>query len=487
MSSWSSAAADRAALQSDRAAAQAVPVTIDQSEPGRRLNVLFIVVDDLRPELGVYGVPEISTPNIDALARQGTRFVRAYTQMATCSPSRTSVLTGLRPDTAGVTDLVTHFRDTVPGVVTLPEYFKQHGYQTQGIGKVYHDTIRDDQSWSRPFRDAWGTLGPPPVGPDGKRLLFAAVDKPASVFGDADVANETIKTIKDLRDSPFFIAVGFRKPHLPWVVPVEFFEMYDKSQIPEANNPLRAINAPDFAFDGMAELRQYSGVPAAGEPYDESFRRELKRAYYAAVSFVDAQIGRVLEAVEHEGLSDDTLIVLWGDHGWHLGEQGEWGKHTNFEAGTRVPLIIRSPGAVERQMSRAVVELVDLYPTICELAGLSVPSAQEHGGYPLDGDSLVPLIDAPDARSRRGAFSQWSRRGYLGRSIRTTRYRFTEWVKPGAPSELELYDYGSEIAETINLAQDARYAEILPDLKTALDAGGQRDLPPSLLPGGVTR
>jgi len=480
MSSW---AGDGAAPQSDRAATQTVPVAIDQSEPVRRLNVLLVVVDDLRPELGTYGVLEISTPNINALARQGTRFARAYTQMATCSPSRTSLLTGLRPDTTGVKNLVTHFRDTVPSVVTLPQYFKQYGYQTQSIGKVYHDDILDDQSWSLPSIATWGEKAP--LGPDGKRLAFAAVDGPVSAFADGVAADYAIEALRNLRDSPFFIAVGFKKPHLPFIAPPEFFALYDKYAIPEASNLAGAWGAPRFAFDFGAELRNYSQMPESTEFFDEDLRRELKRGYYAATSFMDAQFGRILAELDLLGLSDDTLVVFLGDHGMHLGEQGEWGKHTNFEAGTRVPLIIRSPGVGERQLSRAVVELVDLYPTICELAGLPVPSAEEHGGYPLEGDSLVPLIDAPDTRSRRGAFSQWSRDGYVGRSIRTSRYRFTEWVKEGAPSELELYDYGSETAETINQVQDARYAEILPDLKTALDAGGQRDLPPSLLPGGV--
>lgn len=485
MSGWVSAAADGAVLPPDSASAQTVSVAIDQSEPVRRLNVLFIVVDDLRPELGIYGVPEISTPNIDALAQQGTRFARAYTQMATCSPSRTSLLTGLRPDTTGVKNLVTHFRDTVPGVVTLPQYFRQHGYQTQGIGKIYHDNILDDQSWSLPSIATWGERAP--LGPDGKRLAFAAVDRPVSAFADGVAADHAIEALRNLRDSPFFIAVGFKRPHFPLVAPSEFFALYDKHAIPEASNLAGAWEAPRFAFDFGAELRSYSQMPESSELYDEDLRRELKRAYYAATSFVDAQLGRILAELDFLGLSDDTLVVLLGDHGMHLGEQGEWGKHTNFEAGTRVPLIIRSPGMGARQLSRAVVELVDLYPTICELAGLPVPSAEAHGGYPLEGDSLVSLINDPDARSRRGAFSQWSRDGYVGHSIRTSRYRFTEWVKAGAPSELELYDYSSESAETINQAGDAGYAGILADLKEALDAGGQRDLPPSLLPSGVAQ
>lgn len=485
MSGWSRAAADGSALHSGGASAQTVLAGIEQSEPVRRLNVLLIVADDLRPELGAYGVPVIRTPNINALARQGIRFALAFAQMSWCSPSRTSLLTGLRPDTTGVKDLITHFRDTIGTVVTLPQYFKQHGYQTLGIGKVYHDNVRDDQSWSLPSIATWGEGVP--LGPDGKRLAFAAVDRPVSAFADGVAANNAITALRNLRDSPFFIAVGFKNPHLPFVAPSSFFAMYDKDAIPEARNLFGAWGAPRFAFDFGAELRAYSQMPESSEFYDEDLRRELKRAYYASTSFMDAQLGRILAELDLLGLSDDTLVVLLGDHGMHLGEQGEWGKHTNFDVANRVPLIIRFPGVGKQQLSRAVVDLVDLYPTICELAGLPVPSAEEHGGYPLEGDSLVPLIEAPEARSRRGAFSQWSRDGYVGRSIRTSRYRFTEWVKTDAPSELELYDYSSESAETINQAGDAGYAGILADLKMALDAGGQRDLPPSLLPGDVTQ
>jgi iduronate 2-sulfatase len=279
---------------------------------------LFIAVDDSRPEVGVYGVTAVKTPNIDALSREGIRFTRAYTQMATCSPSRTSLLTGLRPDTTGVKDLTTHFRSVVPNVLTLPQWFKQNGYETQGICKIFPACLDDSASWSRPFKDGYGPAAPKAA--DGRTMAFAAFDRPDRDFGDYKCAEHAIDSINELRDAPFFIAVGFRKPHLPIIAPPEYFQLYNKASIPEAANPSRASAAPSFAFGDMQEFRNYSPVPEAG-PFEESLRRDLKHGYYAATSFVDAQIGRVLEELERAGLSDNTLVVLWGDHGYHLGEQ----------------------------------------------------------------------------------------------------------------------------------------------------------------------
>lgn len=440
------------------------------------LNVLFIAVDDFRPEIGAYGVEEIRTPNIDALAQEGMLFSRAYAQMAVCGPSRTSLLTGLRPDGAGVTDNQTHFRSTVPGVVTLPQWFKQNGYQTQGICKVFHGGLDDSESWTRP---ALKGSGPPaPLGPDGKVLAFAAVDRPDSDFGDYKCADHAIQSINELRDVPFFIAVGFNKPHLPFLAPTRFYDLYDRETLSEAVNGFRALDAPSFAFGDMRELRRnayYSQIPPTG-PFDEALRRGLKHGYYAAASFVDAQVGRILAELEAAGLSQNTLVVLWGDHGYHLGEQADWGKDTNFEVGTRVPVIFRGPGVPMNASSSALVELVDLYPTIAQLAGLPMPSDEQRGGYPFQGDNLVPLIQDPSLQSRRGAFSQWLRKGWDGRSIRTDRYRFTEWTRLNN-KVYELYDHEDDPLETVNQASNPYYASVLPVLKAALAAGGQVDLP----------
>ena len=444
---------------------------------GPGLNVLFISVDDLRPELGAYGAYAINTPSIDALAQEGVTFTRAYTQMSTCSPSRTSYMTGLRPDTTQVTNLKTHFRDTIPTVVTLPEYFKQYGYHTEGICKVYHNKLDDSQSWTVPYKDAYGPGAP--RGTDGKRLPFAAVDVAESKFADHGCATLAIDAIESAKDGPFFIAVGFKKPHLPFLAPPAYFDMYDKNAIPMATNPFRAAGAPSLAFENWSELRDYSGIPPAGQSFDEGLRRDLKRGYYASTSFVDAQVGRVLAALDAAGVSDKTIVVFLGDHGFHLGEQDDWGKHTNFEIGTRVPLIIRVPDGTANQTTDAVVELVDLYPTIVELAGLAVPSAQQHGGYPLEGDSLAGFIDDPAAASSRGAFSQWRRSGYVGHSIRTDRYRYTEWVR-GGNRIVELYDHALDPDETVNVVSQAQYSSVVTLLSDALAAGGQQDLPAEL-------
>jgi iduronate 2-sulfatase len=448
-----------------------------------RLNVLFIAVDDYRPEAGAYGVDEISTPNIDALAQQGITFTRAYSQMAVCNPSRASMLTGLRPDSTGVTLNQTHFRTAVPNVVTLPEWFKQNGYQTQANCKVFHGGLEDDQSWTLPRKTGHGPdtgLGPYALyGPDGKLAAFGVVDRPESEFNGYKCADFAIQSINALRDSPFFIAVGFQKPHVPFVTPPKYYDLYDKNALPESPNPFHALGAPSFAFSNMSVLRRdYSGIPATG-PFDETLRRNLKHGYYAATSFADAQIGRVLAALDAAGLSENTLVVLWGDHGFHLGDQAEWGKETNFDVGTRVPLIFKGPGVPASAFSSALVELVDLYPTIAELAGLPIPNAAQHGGLALQGDTLVPFIQDPSVQSPRGAFSQWIRSGWDGRSLRTERYRFTEWTSSGA-KVYELYDHDNDPLETVNVAADPDYAAILPVLRTALAAGGQSDLPAEL-------
>ena len=442
------------------------------------MNVLFILIDDLRPEAGAFGVEEINTPSIDELAQQGVSFSRAYSQVSTCSPSRTSLMTGLRPDTTQVTDLQTHFRDTIPDVVTLPQYFKQNGYRTQGICKVFHGNLDDSESWSEPTQNAYGPGNQ--IGSDGKILPYAAVDVPDDRFVDHRCADIAIDAIQESQNTPFFITVGFKKPHLPFYAPPEYFEMYDKDELPEASNLFRPHDSPDFAFANGQELSSYSGMPDGADQYDEELRRELKQAYYATTTFVDAQIKRVLNQLDASGLSENTIVVLAGDHGFHLGEQNEWGKHNNFEVGTRVPLIIKAPGKAFDVKTDAIVELVDLYPTIVELAGLTIPTTSQLGGRPLEGDSLVQFIDNPTIPSSRGAFSQWVRGGYEGRSVRTDRWRFIQWIHNNNGNEvLELYDHLLDPSETQNIANQPSNAQLITELKQILDAGPQTDIPPA--------
>ena len=317
-------------------------------------NVLFIAVDDLRPELGCYGADHIESPNIDRLASMSTLFKQAYCQQAVCAPSRNSLMTGLRPDAMGIYDLYTFFRNKVPDVVTLPQHFKNHGYYTERVGKIYHTGHgnQDDQlSWSRPAAKMWrpqpisngDTVGLERDFPtiDEKKLPYYRSDAPEKNMTDAVATEYAVKRIGELRDSTFFFAVGYVKPHLPFVAPEKYWDMYDPQQI---SIPDRTIpeGMPDLALHQFGELRKYHDIPEEG-PLDDPTSRNLIHGYYAAVSMIDAQIGKLLNALEENQLLDDTIVILWGDHGWKLGDYGGWCKHTNFELDTRVPLIIMDP------------------------------------------------------------------------------------------------------------------------------------------------
>jgi iduronate 2-sulfatase len=472
-----------------------------------RPNVLFIAVDDLRPEGGTFGPSPVKTPNIDALARRGTAFTRAYTQQALCSPSRTSLLTGRRPDATRIYDLQTHFRTTIPAVVTLPELFRRHGYHTEGLGKIYHDGLDDSQSWSVPhwmptvpWREAYGkreTLEDvrrqrERLQAEGKPLepvvlerdvrtgtvlkLGAGLGVRGPSWEDPDVSDETLpdgelatKAIAALRAigaRPFFLAIGFAKPHLPFVAPRKYYDLYPSERIQLAANPSPPQDVPAIAMHNSGELRQYPDVPNTG-PIAEEQARALQRGYFASVSYVDAQIGRVLAELDRLGLRERTIVVLWGDHGWHLGEHGLWNKHTNFEVATRTPLIFsvpwqKSTGAT----TSALAELVDVYPTLCQLAGLPVPDD-------LEGTSLVPLLDDPGRAVKRAAFSQYPRpQQVMGYTIRTDQHRYTEWrTADGAVVAVELYDHQTDPQENVNLAGRAGSREVASQLSAQLKAG----------------
>lgn len=437
--------------------------------PPARPNILFLAVDDLRPELGCYGVDAIRTPNIDRIARQGVTFERAYCQQAVCSPSRTSLLTGARPDTTRVWDLVTHFRDAMPDVVTLPQHFRQNGYFVQGMGKIFHPGYDDERSWSTP----WQTPKAPtyalkqtavqndedrPKQKDGPP--FESADVPDNFYKDGMVADLAVSTLRGLkaRSSPFFLAVGFAKPHLPFVSPKRYWDLYDPAQIRLAPNPYRPKDAPEFALTNSNELRNYIGMPAKG-PIPEDVARRLKHGYYAAVSYTDAQIGKVLDELDRQRLRQNTIIVLWGDHGWKLGEHGEWCKHSNVENDTNAPLLLSAPGMKNAGVhSRALVEFVDIYPTLADLAGLPLP------GH-LEGTSFRPLLDDPKRTWKRAAFSQYPRgKQLMGYSMRTERYRFTVWVGRNDHSRIEaveLYDHQEDPQENTNVAKAPANVELV--------------------------
>ncbi len=451
------------------------------SEIARKPNVLFIAIDDLRPNLGCYGDEVAKTPNIDSLAKNGTLFRRAYTQQAVCNPSRASLMTGRRPDTTRVWDLHTHFRKALPDVVTLPQYFKEHGYLTQAIGKIYHDPewAQDAQSWSVPEklvvtkRDGKYALDESESDRGGsKGTATEKADVADDAYIDGKVAEAAVKALHQLKDKPFFLAVGFRRPHLPFSAPAKYWDMYDRDALPLPDTAAVAENVPEVALHDWAELRGYVDIPSSGA-LSRSKVRELIHGYYASTSFIDAQVGRVLAELARLELTGNTVVVLWSDHGYHLGEKGLWCKTTNFELDTRVPLIVSVPGQ-KREGSRcdALVELVDLYPTLVELAGLPV----EDG---LEGVSLVPLLENPNGKVKEAAFSQFARphnaKGkepqVMGYSVRTEDFRYTEWrrMKSGEVVGRELYDHRRDPGERKNIAEAEEFETTVQKLSGVLN------------------
>jgi iduronate 2-sulfatase len=473
------------------------PSTHGASAAKPRPNVLLICVDDLKPLLGCYGEKRVHTPNIDRLAKRSVLFERAYCNQAVCAPSRNALLTGVRPTTMGIYDLGTNFRAWSSNAVSLPQYFKQHGYRAEGLGKIFHvghGNHEDPASWSVPHRqfnsiayvlphnrakqgltreEALFSNLPPERLPRG--AAYEAADVPDDAYPDGRLATEAINRLRAAKETsePFFLALGFLKPHLPFCAPKKYWDLYDRAsfEIPSLRTPPEG--APKYAPTGWGELRQYTDTPETG-PLDDGKARTLIHGYFAATSFVDAQIGRVLDEFDRLGLAANTIVVLWGDHGWHLGDHGQWCKHSNYEQANRIPLLISAPGVTKPgKHTEALAESVDLYPTLCELAGLPAPQVPQG----IEGKSLVPVLKRPSRDSKEAAFHVYprSRPGdgqILGRAVRTERYRLVEWKKPGAPSntaEFELYDYKKDPLETVNLAsKEPKLVKKLHALITAL-------------------
>ncbi|MCX8035813.1 MAG: sulfatase [Candidatus Sumerlaeia bacterium] len=484
------------------AAMTAMPAALSgaAASGGKKMNVLFFAVDDLKPNIGCFGDPIAKTPNLDRIAAKGTIFTRCYCQQAVCSPSRTSLLTGLRPDTTKIYDLETHFRDTIPNVVTLPEQFKKHGYHAQGLSKIYHGGLDDARSWSVPH---WAPRTPGYGKPENLELmkrLYAEVkqagkdpkqrqnqprgpawedaDVPDNYFADGATADRAIEVLREIKDKPFFFAVGFLNPHLPFVAPKKYWDLYAPNVFKFAEYREAPKDCPPLAMTSWGELRAYYGIPNQG-PLSPEQERSMLHGYYAATSYTDAQVGRVLDELEKLGLADNTIIVLWGDHGWHLGDHGMWCKHTNFEQAARAPLLISVPGQ-KTAGSRCdrLVEFVDIAPTLMELCG--VPLTEN-----LEGLSFKPLIEDPKQPWKKAAFSQYPRgggkgqAGYMGYSMRTERYRFTEWRprKGGGEKFYELYDMEKDPLETVNLAAGKANADLVRQLSAMLNAGWKGALP----------
>ncbi len=432
-------------------------------------NVLFIAVDDMNADLGCYGSAIVKSPNIDRLATEGVRFDRAYCQFPLCSPSRSSIMTGLRPDQTRVFDLAYHFRTGLPEVVTLPQLFTKAGYYVARVGKIYHygnpgdigtSGLDDPASWQE-FVNPAGldkttleadviNFTPQRAGLGSSLALYADPKGRDEDHTDGKVATEAIRLLEKHKTEPFFLAVGFYKPHCPYIAPKKYFDLY----------PLEEIEVPivgaDYAKTVPAPaLASTKPWPNFGVTHEEA--RRAKQAYYAAISFVDAQIGRVLDALQKLGLRENTIVVFWSDHGYELGEHGLWFKQSCFEDSARVPLIIAPPERKSAgQSSPRLVELIDLYPTLADLAGLKPPAA-------LPGQSLRPLLVRPDAAWDRPAFTQVERAGFAGWSVRTPKWRYTEWDE-GKRGE-ELYDETNDPRELANLARDPKSTAVLAELK----------------------
>jgi len=474
------------------ALASCLPVGAEKPNPSQRVNVLMICVDDLKPLLGCYGAPIIRSPHIDRLAARGVLFERAFCNQAVCAPSRNALMTGLRPSTIGIYDLGTNFRKAVPDAVTVAQYFMKHGYRTEAMGKIMHvghGNHEDAASWTIPhwrpqgggykLPESTANLKPHKTGgPRGAATECA--DVPDNAYADGMIADEAIARLRAAKQKPgepWFIAVGFLKPHLPFVAPKKYWDLYRRDQFPLPALRTPPIGAPACAPTTWGELRAYSDIPEVG-PLDDEKTRLLIHGYHAATSYMDAQVGRVLDALDQLGLAKNTIIILWGDHGWHLGDHGMWCKHTNYEQAARIPLIVVAPGvATAGAKTRALAETVDIYPTLCELAGLPVPQG-------LEGRSLVPLLKNPSATTKDAVFHVYPRGSLMGRAVRTARYRLVEWKEIGAPAEtaqLELYDYEADPDETKNLAADqpaivAQLRAILakqPEAKPQVRASGQ--------------
>jgi iduronate 2-sulfatase len=422
-------------------------------------NVLFVVVDDLNNSPGCYGHPVVKSPNIDRLAGRGIRFDRAYCQFPICNPSRTSFLTGLRPDTTGIINNTTPFRSKLPKAITLPQLFRKNGYFTSRLGKIFHSAknMDDPQAWEV-TSDPKGT----PAGKQGqgrnltggrvKWCRWLAAEGNDDDQPDGQIAAEAIGLLEQYRRVPFFLAVGFHKPHDPFIAPKRYFDLY----------PIDELKPPQDPSDRSAELSQAigGGWKTEFDRFTDRERREFMRAYYAGISFMDAQLGKITDAIDRLGLWQNTIVVFFGDHGYHLGERGWWNKNTLFELSARAPLIMVAPEKKTAGKScSGIVEFVDIYPTLADLCELSAPAN-------LEGTSFKLLLDDPELPWKKTAFTQVQRGRIAGRSVRTERWRYTEWDE--GKQGTELYNHDTDPGEYYNLAGDPQYTETVAELRKLL-------------------
>ncbi len=467
-------------MRSSRRSLFAVVLSVVAVTAMAKPNILFIAVDDLRPSIGCYGDELAVTPNIDRLAKRGVRFGQAHCQVAVCNPSRASLMTGLRPDMLGVWTLPIHFREAKPKAVTLPQWLRRHGYTAVGHGKIYHNPTPDPQSWSEPIRpvqtergyaDGWQArireVQAKLPDDDWRKNNLRGPATAAPVIDDHKLVDgaRTNLAIEDLRrlgqaEKPFFLALGFIRPHLAWISPRKYWDLHDPKTLPVITDGEVTPHTPPYALSNSYELTHYMDLIDFPKPWDErrvsdTLARRLMHAYYASVSYVDAQIGRLLKALDEEGLAENTIIVLWSDHGWKLGEHNGWGKMSNYEIDTRVPFIIAAPGLeTAGQATDTPVELLDIFPTLCDLTGIDTPDF-------VQGESLLPLLKNPTAKPDRVAHSQYYRNldggEYMGYAMRTRTHRFVEWREfgTGRVTARELYDHRENHTEAVNVIGNA--------------------------------
>jgi iduronate 2-sulfatase len=489
-------------------------------------NILFISIDDLRPVLGAYGDTVAITPNLDLLADEGMTFRQAFCQSAVCAPSRASLMTGLRPDSTRVWHLGDKFREINPETVTMPQYFSQFGYHTVNIGKIFHNYMPDSISWDEPDLRPARYVRPEWLGRDGETFYISEeVNKSQEIKRDSllnlqpvryadgwntgpaweaadihdtlyydgaqtELAKKTLTRLAEM-EKPFYLGLGYFRPHLPFAVPKEYWDMYDPDEIPLATNSEIPEGAPLWTMNSMYELRHYDGFSHIGHPtssyrMSEDTSRILKHGYYASVSYVDALLGDLLTHMKELGIYENTIIIVWGDHGWKLGDHNSWGKMTNYNIDLQVPIIVRYPGQkMTGVQTFAITELIDMFPTLCELAGIKVPDY-------MQGTSLVPLLNDPNLPWKKAAFSQFHRRPrvaadggrYMGYSINTAEFHYIEWFtwdhvsgSKGDYVTAELYDRLNDPYESINVAQKEEYIDVIGKLSTQLADGWRKAAP----------
>ncbi|MBT28893.1 MAG: iduronate sulfatase [Thalassobius sp.] len=506
----------------------AISCNAPQQIESKKPNILFISIDDLRPALGAYEDSIAITPNLDQFASEGMTFRQVFCQSAVCAPSRASLMTGLRPDSTRVWHLGDKFREINPETVTMPQHFAKFGYHTVNIGKIFHNYMPDSVSWDEPDLRPGQFVKPDWIGRDGETFYISeavnksqeirrdsllklrpvryadgwntgpaweAADVHDSLYYDGAQTELTKRTLTRLAkmDEPFYMGLGFFRPHLPFAVPKKYWDLYNRDKIPLAANPNIPEGAPLHTMNSMYELRHYDGFGHIGHPtsdyrMSEDTVRILRHGYYASVSYVDALFGELVNHLKRLGIYENTIIIVWGDHGWKLGDHNSWGKMTNYNIDLKVPMMIRYPDQPNRgAQTFAITELVDMFPSLCELAGIEVPAY-------MQGASFVPLLENPDLNWKKAAFSQFHRRPnvsadgkrYMGYSINTEEFHYIEWYrwdhKTGTRGEYttaELYDRENDPYETVNIAENEAYKEVVEDLSKQLANGWKKALPES--------